>query len=105
MIGPASETPLSESGAGRLSRRRQRQPHDKFRAFAKALAMRLNGAAMELDEPPDQRKTQPQAAHRISAGRVHPRKDVEHAGQRLWREADAVIRDRENGVDGPPDAG
>jgi hypothetical protein len=58
--------------------------------------MGLDGAAVELNQAPHKRQTQPQAADGILTRRLNTRKDVEDAGQRLWREADPIIGDRED---------
>ena len=86
-----------------------RQAHDELAALARAVALRLDGAAVHLDQPLHQRQADAQPALRALQRPVHLGEHVEDAGQHLGRDADAGVPDPDHRLlavplDGEPDA-
>ena len=78
--GPASRPPARKARDGR-------QPHGELAAPARPVAGGLDRAAVQLDQPLDQRQADPQAALGAGQRAVALREQVEDLRQRLGRDA------------------
>ena len=80
----------------------QPEPDGEDRAQAAAVAVRLHGAAVHLDEVADQGQPQAQAAVGARRRAVRLAEPVEHVGQELRRDPDAGVRRPAGRPDRPP---
>ena len=79
-------------------RRGHRQANDKLASFAGAFALRIDRAAVQLDEPPHERQPDAQSALGSFQRPIDLSEHVEHVRQRFARNADAVVANDDHDV-------
>ena len=74
-----------------IGRQQDRQTHDEFAALAQAAAVRFHPSAVHLDEPTHEIQADAQAALRPFQRARRLREHLEHRGQHIAGNADAVV--------------
>src|SRR6185369_11986379 len=75
----------------RLFPQAQREADDELAALARPVALRLDPAAVQLDEAAHQRQAEPEAALRTDARALHLGEGLEDLRQHLRGDADAGV--------------
>jgi hypothetical protein len=83
-------------------RRREREVHHELAFLAEARARRRDAPAVQLDEPADDRRAEPEAAARAVERRVALHEDVEHVREQIRIEPRAGVADADHELVTPP---